>query len=167
MEKMDKNDVVYERCAGISVDLLRKSGLRPPGIFPVPDVHKRQITVCLRTGRKTQVREYVTFTGDLFEMADWLKDNHVEMVAMESTGSYWKPLYNVFEQEGIPAMIVNAQHMRNVPGRKTDVSDAEWIAKLLSQGLLKASFIPDRELSTFSLREKSNASRLPGLLAGT
>jgi transposase len=88
MEKMDKNDVIYQRCAGV-------------------DVHKRQITVCLRVGRKTQVKEYDTFTGDLFEMADWLKASGVEMVAMESTGSYWKPLYNVFEQEAIPAMIVN------------------------------------------------------------
>jgi transposase len=81
----------------------------------------------------------------LRELAAWLTDNDVQMVAMESTGSYWKPLYNVFEQEGIPAMVVNAGHMKSVPGRKTDVKDAEWIAKLLSQGLLKASFIPDRE----------------------
>lgn len=67
------------------------------------------------------------------------------MAAMESTGSFWKPLYNIFELEGLPAMVVNARHMKAVPGRKTDVKDAEWIAKLLSQGLLKPSFIPDRE----------------------
>jgi transposase len=124
--KIDHGEVIYERCAGI-------------------DVHKKMIMVCLRIGRNTQVKEFGTLTCELREMAAWLKENDVQMVAMESTGSYWKPLYNVFEQEGIPAMVVNAGHMKSVPGRKTDVKDAEWIAKLLSQGLLKASFIPDRE----------------------
>ena len=119
-------DVIYERCAGI-------------------DVHKRMIMVCLRIGRKTQFREFGTLTHELREMTAWLKDNGCEMAAMESTGSFWKPLYNIFEIEGLPAMVVNAQHMKTVPGRKTDVKDAEWIAKLLSQGLLKPSFIPDRE----------------------
>jgi len=119
-------DVIYERCAGI-------------------DVHKRKITVCLRIGRKTEVREFGTLTHELREMTAWLKDNGCQMAAMESTGSYWKPLYNIFEIEELPAMVVNAQHMKTVPGRKTDVKDAEWIAKLLSQGLLKASFIPERE----------------------
>ena len=66
------------------------------------------------------------------------------MVAMESTGVYWKPLYNIFDLEGIDAVVVNAQHMKAVPGRKTDVKDSEWIADLLQHGLLKASFIPDR-----------------------
>ena len=78
-------------------------------------------------------------------MADWLSGAGCEMVAMESTGSYWKPLYNVLESAGMPAMVVNAQHVRNVPGRKTDVRDAEWLADLLQHGLLKASFIPGRE----------------------
>jgi transposase len=67
------------------------------------------------------------------------------MAAMESTGSYWKPLYNIFEQEGLPVMVCNAYHIKNVPGRKTDVNDAQWIAKCLSQGLLKPSFVPDRK----------------------
>jgi transposase len=119
-------DVIYQRCAGI-------------------DVHKRSITVCLRIGRKTQVREFGTFTHELRDMVAWLKDNDCQMAAMESTGSYWKPLYNIFEIENMEAMVVNAQHMKAVPGRKTDVKDAEWIARLLSQGLLKPSFIPDRE----------------------
>jgi len=128
--KIDQEESIYERCAGI-------------------DVHKKMIMVCLRLGRKTEVREFGTLTCELREMAAWLKENDVQMVAMESTGSYWKPLYNVFEQEEIPAMVVNAGHMKSVPGRKTDVKDAEWIAKLLSQGLLKASFIPDREQREF------------------
>jgi transposase len=101
--------------------------------------------VCLRIGRKTQIREFGTLTHELREMTAWLKENGCEMAAMESSGSFWKPLYNIFEIEGLPAMVVNAQHMKTVPGRKTDVKDAEWIAKLLSQGLLKPSFIPNRE----------------------
>jgi len=119
-------DVIYQRCAGI-------------------DVHKKAITVCLRIGRKNEVREFGTFTHELHDMVAWLKDNDCQMAAMESTGSFWKPLYNIFEIEGMEAMVVNAQHMKAVPGRKTDVKDAEWIARLLSQGLLKPSFIPDRE----------------------
>jgi len=123
---MEQEDVIYERCAGI-------------------DVHKRMIVACLRIGRKTELRTFGTLTHELREMTSWLKGNDCQMVAMESTGSYWKPLYNIFELEGLPAMVVNAQHMKAVPGRKTDMKDAQWIAKLLSQGLLKPSFIPDRE----------------------
>ena len=119
-------DVIYQRCAGI-------------------DVHKKLIVVALRIGRKVTVRDFGTLTHELREMTAWLKENGCQMAAMESTGSYWKPLYNIFEIEELPAMVVNAQHLKAVPGRKTDVKDAEWIAKLLSQGLLKPSFIPDRE----------------------
>ncbi len=122
----DDDTLYYERCAGI-------------------DVHKKLLVVCLRIGRKTESREYGTTTGKIREIVKWLKENGCQMVAMESTGSYWKPLYNIFEQENLPAMIVNAYHIKNVPGRKTDWNDAFWIAKCLSQGLLKASFVPDRE----------------------
>jgi transposase len=119
-------DVIYERCAGI-------------------DVHKAMIVVALRIGRETQIREFGTLTHELRKMTEWLKENGCQMAAMESTGSYWKPLYNIFEIEELPAMVVNAHHIKTVPGRKTDVKDAEWIAKLLSQGLLNPSFVPDRE----------------------
>ena len=78
-------------------------------------------------------------------MSAWLKDSGCQMTAMESTGIYWKPLYNIFEQEGIPAMVCNAYHIKNVPGRKTDIADARWIARCLREGLLNPSFIPDRE----------------------
>jgi transposase len=78
-------------------------------------------------------------------MVEWLKAEQCQIVAMESTGSYWKPLYNILELEGMEAMVVNAQHMRMIPGRKTDINDAQWIAKLLRHGLLKASFIPDKD----------------------
>jgi len=119
-------EVVYERCGGI-------------------DVHKSMIVVCLRLGRKTEVRRFGTLTRELREMTAWLKDSDCQIVAMESTGPYWKPLYNIFELERLPAMVVNAAHMKAIPGRKTDITDAEWISDLLRHGLLRASFIPDRE----------------------
>ena len=122
----DENTLYYERCAGI-------------------DVHKNLLVVCLRIGRKTESREYGTTTGEIREIVKWLKSNQCQMAAMESTGSYWKPLYNIFEQESLPAKIVNAYHIKNVPGRKTDWNDAFWIAKCLAQGLLKPSFVPARE----------------------
>ena len=85
-------------------------------------------------------------TDDLLQMTKWLKENKVEMVAMESTGSYWKPIFNILEVEEVPAMLVNAKDSRNLPGRKTDVKDAEWLADLLKHGLLKASFVPKRDM---------------------
>jgi len=121
-----EEEVYYERCAGI-------------------DVHKKLLVVCLRIGRKSEVREFGTLTHEIREIVAWLRDNGCQMAAMESTGSYWKPLYNIFEQEGLPAMVCNAYHIKNVPGRKTDVGDAQWIARCLSQGLLNPSFVPDRE----------------------
>lgn len=124
--KTDDDTLYYERCAGI-------------------DVHKNLLVVCLRIGRKTESREFGTTTGEIREMVNWLKGNRCQMVAMESTGSYWKPLYNIFEQENLSAMVVNAYHIKNVPGRKTDWNDAFWIAKCLAQGLLKPSFVPNRE----------------------
>lgn len=121
----DEDTLYYERCAGI-------------------DVHKKLLVVCLRIGRKTETREYGTTTGEIREIVNWLKSNNCQMTAMESTESYWKPIYIIFEQESLPAIIVNAYHIKNVPGRKTDWNDAFWIAKCLSQGLLKPSFVPDR-----------------------
>ena len=95
------------------------------------DVHKKLIVACFKHGRKQEIREYGTTTRELLEMAEWLIEGGCEQVAMESTGSYWKPLYNILESSGLSAIVVNAQHMKAVPGRKTDVSDAEWIADLL------------------------------------
>lgn len=85
-------------------------------------------------------------TGDILRLVSWLKETDCEMAAMESTGNYRKPVYNIFEEENIPSVIVNAQHIKGVPGRKTDVKDAEWIADLVRHGLVKASYIPNREL---------------------
>jgi len=122
-------DVLYERCCGI-------------------DVHKKMVVACLitpdATGTPTkQTRTYGTMTGDLLELMDWLVDAGCTHVAMESTGVFWKPLYNLMEGM-LEIFVVNAAHMKNVPGRKTDVKDAEWIADLLRLGLLRASFIPAR-----------------------
>lgn len=119
-------DTVYERCCGI-------------------DVHKKIIVACLRVGRKYETKEFGTSTQDLRDLADWLINNDCQIAAMESTGSYWKPVYNVLEVLGQEVIVVNAHHIKNVPGRKTDVKDAEWIAQLLQWGLLKASYIPNRD----------------------
>jgi len=140
---MDANmEVVYERACGI-------------------DVHKREIVVCVITGqRKLQMKTYGTLTKDLQEMVKWLKEEACQMVAMESTGSYWKPLYNIFELENIPAIVVNAQHMKAIPGRKTDEKDAKWIAKLLRHGLLRASFIPDKQQREYRELTRYRNSRI-------
>ena len=119
-------DRVYEKCCGI-------------------DVHKKLIVACFKQGSKQELREFGATTRELLEMADWLKEGGCEMAAMESTASYWKPLYNILESCDLKAMVVNASHMKAVPGRKTDVKDAEWIADLLQHGLLTASYIPDRD----------------------
>ena len=123
-------DVVYPYCCGL-------------------DVHKRTVVACLitpdRTGKPTkQVRTFGTMTDDLLALADWLRANECGHVAMESTGVLWKPVYNVLEAQGCHVLVVNARHLKAVPGRKTDVKDAEWIADLLQHGLLRGSFIPDQ-----------------------
>ena len=84
-------------------------------------------------------------TSSLLSLVDWLKNIYCQCVAMEATGPYWKPIYNLLEMEGLPALVVNAQHIKAVPGRKTDVKDSEWIADLFRHGLLNGSFIPKRE----------------------
>ena len=108
------------------------------------DVHKDSITACIMTPKGKEIRTFSTKTVFLLQLIDWIKEHECTHVAMESTGVFWKPIVNILEAENIEFLVVNAQHMKAVPGRKTDVKDAEWIAKLLRHGLLKASFIPDR-----------------------
>jgi transposase len=116
------------------------------------DVHKRTVVACLITpgpdGKPhKEVRTFSTLTADLLRLADWLAAPGCTHVAMEATGIYWRPIYNVLEATGsFELLVVNAQHMKAVPGRKTDRHDAEWIADLLRHGLLRASFIPPRPL---------------------
>ena len=110
------------------------------------DVHKKMIVACLRRTSEVgkvdkQVRTFGTTTSELLSLSDWLVEAGCTHVAMEATGVYWKPVYNILEGQ-MELLVVNAQHIKAVPGRKTDVKDAEWIAELLQHGLLKASFIP-------------------------
>ena len=110
------------------------------------DVHKLNVVVCVRRVEPggqvhTQVRTFATTTAGLLELADWLIAEGVTHIAMESTGVYWKPVFNILEGQ-LEVMLVNAHHIKNVPGRKTDVKDAEWIAQLLAHGLLRPSLIP-------------------------
>jgi transposase len=154
-------DVVYERCCGL-------------------DVHKRTVVACVvisqGQGRpQKETRSFGTMTADLLALAGWLEQHEVTHVAMESTGVFWKPVWNLLEDR-FTLLLVNAQHIKAVPGRKTDVRDCEWIADLLRHGLLRASFVPDRpqrelrELTRYRtslVRERSTAvNRLQKTLEG-
>jgi transposase len=119
-------DVVHSRCAGI-------------------DVHKKVVVACARVKGRRLSRSFGTTTSELRDLRDWLVSLQVTQAAMESTGSYWKPVFNLLEASGVEAIVVNAAHVKAVPGRKTDVNDAQWLAELLRHGLLQPSFIPDRE----------------------
>lgn len=123
--------VLYERCCGL-------------------DVHSRTVVACLRTPgpdgtRQSRVRTFGTTTGALLELAQWLTEAGCTHAAVESTGVYWQPVYNVLEGT-VEVILVNAEQVKAVPGRKTDVKDCEWIAQLLEHGLLRASFIPPRPI---------------------
>lgn len=122
-------EVVSPRCSGL-------------------DVHKRFVVACLSIiehgQRHKELRQASTMTNDILGLKEWLVASGCRQIAMESTGVYWKPIYHLLE-DSFEIVLVNAQHMKAVPGRKTDVKDAEWIADLLQHGLLKASFIPSRE----------------------
>lgn len=134
MKKQQRSDmdVIYACCAGL-------------------DVHKKVVVACVRkfdaTGKIfSEVRSFNTFTQGLLALSDWLHQENVTHVAMESTGVFWKPIWNILEAKDFTLFLVNAQHIKNVKGRKTDVKDAEWIAQLLQFGLLKGSFIPSESL---------------------
>jgi transposase len=118
-------EIVHTRCCGL-------------------DVHKKTVVACVRISQadgliERQVRTFKTMTADLLALADWLSSLNVTDVALESTGVYWRPVYNVLEDDQRTLLLVNPQHMRAVPGKKTDVKDAEWLADLLRHGLLRAS----------------------------
>jgi transposase len=122
-------EVLYPRCAGL-------------------DVHKDTVVACVRCVSKPQHREVRTFgttTRDLSGLAEWLASHGCTHVAMEATGVYWKPVWHILEGR-FELVLANAQHIRNVPGRKTDVSDAAWIADLLAHGLIRSSFVPPSQI---------------------
>jgi len=122
-------DVLLERCAGV-------------------DIGKDEVVACVRTpspdggGRHKETRTFRSFTGDVESMADWFVAEGVTEVVMEATGSYWKPVWYVLEERDFEMKLVNAQHVKILPGRKSDVLDAEWLAELLEHGLLRGSFVP-------------------------
>lgn len=129
-------DVLYERVAGL-------------------DIGKESLTACVRTpgarrGRHSETRTFKTTTGSLAVMRDWLLEHGVTIAAMESTSTYWKPPFYCLE-EVMEVWLLNAAHMKAVPGRKTDVRDAEWIAQLLEHGLLTPSFVPPPEIRRLRL----------------
>ena len=114
------------------------------------DVHKEQVTACVRFpaadgSRAQEVREFKTTVGGLLVLHDWLKAHGVTRVAMEATGVYWKPVWAILEDD-FDCLLVNARHVKNLPGRKTDVKDAEWLCQLLEAGLLAASFVPPKPI---------------------
>jgi transposase len=120
------------------------------------DVHKESIVACLLKGPletefkpRSEIREFGTQLKDLNALRKWLQEHECRFVAMESTGIYWQPIYAVLETalpDEMHLLVVNARHMKNVPGKKTDMRDAEWIASLLRAGLLKGSFVPERDI---------------------
>jgi transposase len=143
--------VVYICCAGL-------------------DVHKETVSVCISRceadGKKRQqVRVYGTFTQDLLALVDWLQENGVTHVAMEATGVYWRPVWTVLEGH-CQQILVNPQHIKAVPGRKTDTKDCEWIADLLQHGLLKGSFVPPtpiqdlRDLTRYRIELRQSQNRV-------
>ena len=107
-------------------------------------MHKQKVVACVMgVGMKKEIRSFLTVTNDLLRLKTWLKDHHITHVGMESTGVYWKPIFNILE-DTFDVILVNARHVKNVPGRKTDVLDAEWLCKLLRSGLVRGSFIPPK-----------------------
>jgi len=121
--------VIHERCAAL-------------------DVHKKTVVTTIMLTQadgsvQEETRTFLTMTADLLALDDWLESHDIEVIAMESTGVFWRPVFNLLE-EGREVILVNAQHMKAVPGRKTDVKDSQWLADLLRHGLLKASFIPPK-----------------------
>ncbi len=154
-------DVIHARCCGL-------------------DIHKRSVVACVliseTAGEPTRsTRTFGTMTADLLALSDWLAEQRVTHVAMESTAVYWKPVWNLLEGN-FELLLVNAHHIKAVPGRKTDVADAEWIAGLLRHGLLRSSYVPDRaqrelrELTRYRtslVRERTaEANRLQAALEG-
>lgn len=134
-------DVLLERCAGV-------------------DIGKDEVVACVRTpgpdgrGRRKETRTFTSFTGELEAMAAWFAAEGVTDVVMEATGSYWKPVWYVLEERAFELKLVNAQHVKILPGRKSDVLDAEWLAELLEHGLLRGSFVPPA-----SIRELRDLTR--------
>src|SRR5690242_3582403 len=124
-------EVLHPRCAGL-------------------DVHKETVVACVRLADAGDVaREVCTFattTAGLLALSEWLSTNGCTHVAMEATGIYWRPVWHILAARAFTLLLANAAHVKNVPGRKTDVNDATWLAELLAHGLIRASFVPERSI---------------------
>jgi transposase len=135
-------ELFHKRCAGL-------------------DVHKNRVVVCLRVqedGRvRHEVRSFGTTTRELTEIADWLSEERCDHAVLESTGVYWKPVWHVLASDNLKLLLANAEHVRNVPGRKTDVKDAVWLADLLAHGLVSPSFVPPQPI--MELRDLTRTRR--------
>src|SRR5215469_17172788 len=122
--------LLYQRCCGL-------------------DVHKDTVVACLRLASDgkvtTEVRTFKTTTAALLQLSAWLAANSCTHVAMEATGVYWKPVWHILDDGEFELVLANAAHVKNVPGRKTDVNDAMWLAELLAHGLIRSSFVPDTQ----------------------
>lgn len=138
-------EVLHPRCAGL-------------------DVHKDSVVACIRcvsSPAHRETRAFATTTRELIALADWLVEHGCTHVAMEATGVYWKPVWHLLEGR-VELVLANAQHIRNVPGRKTDVNDAMWIADLLAHGLIRSSFVPPvpiQELRDLTRTRKADRAR--------
>src|SRR5208282_3915915 len=123
-------EVLYRRCAGL-------------------DVHKESVVACVRIASAdevvTEVQTFNTTTASLVSLSEWLASNGCTHVAMEATGVYWKPVWHILSDSAFTLVLANAAHVKNVPGRKTDITDASWLAALLAHGLIRASFVPESE----------------------
>src|SRR5215204_3373398 len=131
-EEVSTVELLVPRCAGL-------------------DVAKDEVVACVRVpdgqgGRRQEVRTFATFTSGLEALADWLTAEGVTQVVREATGQYWKPIWYVLEEAGFQLLLVNVRHVKILPGRKTDVGDAAWLAELLEHGLLRGSFVPPLEI---------------------
>jgi transposase len=141
-------EVLVERCAGL-------------------DVGKADLKACVRVpgprgGRRQQIKTFAATTGSLLRLRDWLMEQHVTVVGMEATGDYWKPVYHVLE-DAVEVQLLNAAHMHNVPGRKSDVSDSAWIARLAEHGLVRASFVPPRPIRRLREPIADRLDTIPGV----
>ena len=142
----------------VKLDSLKQLNLNAAGL----DIGSEEIWVCVPEDRDEEsVRVFPSFTPDLYALADWLAACDVDTVAMESTGVYWIPIYEILEERGFEVYLVNARHIKNVPGKKTDVMDCQWIQQLHTYGLLQASFRPEEEMAALRsyIRHRDNLTR--------
>ena len=142
----------------VKLDSLKQINLNAAGL----DIGSAEIWACVPEDRaEASVRVFESFTGELHRLADWLEACHIETVAMESTGVYWIPIYEILEARGLAVYLVNARHIKNVPGKKTDVLDCQWVQQLHTYGLLTASFRPEAEMVALRayIRHRDNLIR--------